>query len=357
MQLTVMRDKQWFSDWNSESWLKDYPDLPETAPMKDKVMNWINRFGIKYRPLKKALILGVVFGTLNVLFEKAGLYAPYYETQNEVRVGHEKIVKLYDLVKDRADVQPEIKALVLKLRDLQQEESPKAITDKINEYVDAIDNTSATPAIRAVSLKNPETLKFIQAIIVPDESAIESTPVTRAASNMKNAVLVLVVIIIIGVLVNMLGSMVKARDMSTDYNSLFGINFQKHKALSFVAEANIFAVLAAVPLFVIAKNRGAVVSKHVVQEFGLFTGKFLLVFLGLQLSGTLAEWFGSHDANEEAIDKFNDSAFQTPGLAIPDDIKSFKRTDMLAGGIIVLEILLLFVGMIAWMKNTTTQTH
>ena len=85
----------------------------------------------------------------------------------------------------------------------------------------------------------------------------------------------------------MLWSMIVARDTTTNYN--FGL--ESYKWIYMLVEAVLFAVIGAAPLFLIAKNRTGKISTSTAKEFGLFVLKYLIVFAGLQLSGTFTEWF------------------------------------------------------------------
>lgn len=171
--------------------------------------NLIGSSGINWKPIiVKCLSLGVVFFVLNILFELSGLYAPYYESENE-------------------------------------------------------------------ELKDPETGKPV-------------SPNKRAKTSFTDAIFTIVVIVIFIVLANMLWSMVVAHDTTTNYN--FGL--ERYKWLTAPVEAILFAAIGAAPLFLIASNRSGKVTTKTAGEFGLFTAKYAIVYLGLQLSGTFSEWFG-----------------------------------------------------------------
>jgi hypothetical protein len=129
-----------------------------------------------------------------------------------------------------------------------------------------------------------------------NESAIEPpseepvSPIGRAKVSFTYAIYTIVVIVIAVVLINMLWSMIVARDTNTNYN--FGL--ESYKWLYMVAEAILFAVIGAAPLFLTAKNRSGKVSNKTAKEFGLFVLKYLIVYAGLQLSGTFNEWFSKN---------------------------------------------------------------
>ena len=124
-----------------------------------------------------------------------------------------------------------------------------------------------------------------QAVEPPSEKPV--SPIGRAKVSFTYAIYTIVVIVIAGVLINMLWSMIVARDTTTNYN--FGL--ESYKWIYMLVEAVLFAVIGAAPLFLIAKNRTGKVSTSTAKEFGLFVLKYMIVFAGLQLSGTFTEWF------------------------------------------------------------------
>jgi H+/gluconate symporter-like permease len=113
------------------------------------------------------------------------------------------------------------------------------------------------------------------------------TPNERAKTSFTNALLILAGLVVLVVLVNMVWCTIVARDTSTNYN--FG--FDSHKWVVFIIEMLIFAVIGAIPLYLIAQNRSGKVTGHTTLEVFIFCAKFIFLFLGLQLSGTFTYWF------------------------------------------------------------------
>ena len=273
LMLTYLRDKEWY---------KGYQSGTTSA----------------WQPWKKAIVLGGVFFVLNIFFELSGLYATYYEAENEKRVDHNRVEKLYDLLlKVKAD--PRIVDVVGKIRDTPVDQSEKEHIEQIDTWVE-LSKSEQPPTAQPdkdtqFAQQNKDTLIFVQAVLAPDQA--ETTPNRRAITSLTYSVDIILLIFVVLVVVNMLMSMIVARDMSTDYN----FNLQGKKSFVMVGEALLFGIIAAVPLFLVAKNRSGKVSSGTAAEFGLFAAKFIILFLGLQLSGTLTHWFGSKDPDNVLV--------------------------------------------------------
>jgi hypothetical protein len=113
------------------------------------------------------------------------------------------------------------------------------------------------------------------------------TPNERFRTSFINAILTLAGLIVIIVVVNMIWCAIVAKDTTTNYN--FGL--ESHKWIVFVIEMILFAIIGSVPVYLIAQNRSGKISKKITANFGMMCLKFIIIFLGLQLSGTFTYWF------------------------------------------------------------------